>query len=121
MNLTTVAGPEHHHDRVERVLHLLPDLQRSFAQRLGLLVFPALAVQHGQVVERGGDGRVIFPQSFLSDGQRVIQQVSRLFILILIPGRTHGNACDDGEVAHYMFTSDMSLGRAGIVDRNGDV
>lgn len=68
--------------------HLLSDLQGSLAERLGLLVFPAFAVQHGEVVERGGHCGVIFPQSFLSDGQSIIQQMSRLLILVLIPRRT---------------------------------
>ncbi len=36
------------------------------------------------VVERRGHGGVIFPQSLLSDGQSVVQQVSRLLVLILI-------------------------------------
>lgn len=38
-----------------RVSYLFSDLQSPLAQRLGLLVLPPLAVEHGQVVERGGD------------------------------------------------------------------
>lgn len=68
--------------------HLLSDLQRSLAERLGLLVLPAFAVQHGEVVECCGHCRVIFTQSFLSYGQSIIQKVSCLLVLILIPGRT---------------------------------
>ncbi|KAF3837217.1 hypothetical protein F7725_004681, partial [Dissostichus mawsoni] len=56
-------------------LYLLSDLQRSLAQRFGLLVFPSLSVQDGQVVEGGGHSGVILPQRLLSDGQRVVQQI----------------------------------------------
>lgn len=35
--------------------HLFPDLQRSLAQWLRLLVLPSLPVQNSQVVEGGGD------------------------------------------------------------------
>lgn len=67
-------------------LYLLPDLQRSLAERFGLLVFAPLPVQNGQVVEGGGHSWVILPQSLLSDGQRVIQKVSCFFVLVLVPG-----------------------------------
>lgn len=73
--------------------YLLPDLQRPLAQGFGFLVFAPLAVQHGQVVEGGGHGGVILPESLLADCQRVVQQVSRLLVLILIP--TQSKACDE--------------------------
>ena len=47
------------HVRVVRAQHLLPDLQRPLAQRLGVLVLAPLAVQHGQVVQGGGHGGVV--------------------------------------------------------------
>lgn len=65
--------------------HLLPDLQCPLAQRFGFLVLAPLAIQHSQVVEGGGHCGVILPKSLLTDRQGVIQQVSRLFVLILIP------------------------------------
>lgn len=66
-------------------IHLLSDLQRSLAERLRLLVFASLPVQHGEVVEGRRHGRVVFPQRFLPDGEGVIQEVSRFFVLVLIP------------------------------------
>lgn len=52
--------------------YLLPDLQSPFAQRLRLLVFAPFAIEHGQVVERGCHGRMVFAQRLLPDGQGVV-------------------------------------------------
>lgn len=71
-------------------IHLLSDLQRSLAERLRLLVFASFPVQHGKVVEGRCHGRVVFPQSFLPDGEGIIQEVSRFFVLVLIPAETNG-------------------------------
>lgn len=68
-------------------IHLLPDLQCSLAEGFSLLVLAPLAVKHSQVVECCGYSRMILPQSFLSDGQSVIQEVSRLFVFVLVPLR----------------------------------
>lgn len=75
--------------------HLLSDLQRSLAERLRLLVFPPLPVEHGEVVEGGGHGRVVLPQRFLPDGQGVVQQVGRLLVLVLVPADPSGKIGSD--------------------------
>lgn len=69
---------------------LLSDLQRSLAERLRLLVFSPLPIEHGEVVEGGGHGWVVFPQRFLPDGESVVQEVSRFFVLVLIPADPTG-------------------------------
>lgn len=71
--------------------HLLSDLQSPLAQRFGFLVFAPLAIQHGQVVEGGGNGGVILAESLLTDRQRVVQEVCRFFVLVLIP--TQSKVC----------------------------
>lgn len=75
-----------HLELVVLVFYLLSDLQRSLAERFGLLVFAPLSIQNSQVVEGCGHSWVILPQCLLSDGQGVIQEVSRFFVLVLIPG-----------------------------------
>lgn len=71
-------------------IYLLSDLQRSLAERLRLLVFASLPVQHSEVVEGRCHRRVVFPQCFLPDGEGVIQEVSCFFILVLIPAEPNG-------------------------------
>ncbi len=63
---------------------LLADLERALAQRLGLAELVALGVQHGEVVERGGDGRVVPAQRLLADRERVVEQAGRLLEPVLV-------------------------------------
>lgn len=44
----------------------------------------SLAEQHSQVVERGGDGGVVLAERLLADRERVVQQVSSLFVFVLV-------------------------------------
>ena len=46
---------------------LLSDFQRPFAKRLGVLVLAALAVQHGQIVERRRHCRMLHAQCLLAN------------------------------------------------------
>ena len=62
---------------------LTPDLKGSLAEGLGVLVLAALAVEYGQVVERGRNGRMIFAQSFLTNGQCIVEQVRSFLVFIL--------------------------------------
>ena len=66
-------------------LYLLSDFQCSLTQRFGLLVFASFAIKNSQVVEGCCHSWVILPQRLLSDGQGIIQKVSRFFVLVLVP------------------------------------
>ena len=46
---------------------LLADLQRALAERFCVLVFAALAVEHGQVVQRRRHSRMLHAQRLFSD------------------------------------------------------
>lgn len=66
--------------------NLLSDLQCSLAEGFSFLVLAPLPVQHSQVVEGCSHSWVILPQCLLSNGQGVIQEVSRFFVFVLISG-----------------------------------
>lgn len=52
--------------------HLLSDLQGSFAQRLGFLIFSSLSIKHCQVVER----RCHLHQTYTENKNIVILSIS---------------------------------------------
>lgn len=71
--------------------HFLPDLQGPLAQRLGVFVLPALAVQYRQIVQGGRNSRMVLAQRLLPDGQRVVQQIGRFLVFVLISENQHKN------------------------------
>lgn len=52
----------------------------------------ALSIQHREIVECSSDGGVILAERLLADRERIVQQVGRLLVFVLIPGKD-GTKC----------------------------